>query len=66
MATRQTPQGLAGRIGAAVVLQGDARQAERELPQLQAVTAADVQRVLRRYVLGQPRVTVQYLSGGKA
>lgn len=66
VATRQTPQGLAGRIGAAVVLQGDARQAERELPQLQAVTAADVQRVLRRYVLGQPRVTVQYLSGGKA
>ncbi len=66
ISSRQTPQGQAGRVGTAVLLHGDARQAERELSELQAVRAYDVQRVLRRHVLGKPAVTVQYVNEGKA
>ena len=61
---RQTPAGLAAALGQALVLHGDVRQAERELPELQAVTAADVSRVLQRYVLGTKRITVHYLKQG--
>ncbi len=64
--SRQTPEGQAGKVGRAVLLHGDARQADRELADLQAVRAADVQRVLRRWVLGAPPVTVQYLNEGRA
>lgn len=59
---RQSPAGLANSLGEAVLLHGDARRAERELPELQAVTPADVQRVLRRHVLNGRRVTVHYLA----
>ena len=38
----------------------DARAADREIAELQAVRAADVQRVLRRQVLGAQRVSVTY------
>lgn len=61
---RQTPAGLAAALGQALVLHGDVRQAERELPELQAVAAADVSRVLQRYVLGSKRITVHYLLRG--
>jgi zinc protease len=60
---RQTPAGVAGSLGEAVLLHGDPGRAERELPELQAVQVADVQQVLRRYVLGGRSVTVQYVSG---
>ncbi|MEF7617072.1 pitrilysin family protein [Aquincola sp. MAHUQ-54] len=57
---RQTPQGRAAAAGWAVVNHGDAAQADRELQRLQAVRAADVQRVLRRHVLEGRRVTLTY------
>lgn len=63
---RQTPQGLADAIGRAVLLQGDAREANAELQRLQAVSAADVQRVLRQYVLDSRRVTIDYSQGAGA
>jgi len=70
---RQTPLGLGEVVGMAALLRGDASAANRELAELQAVTAADVQRVLRRDVLKSPRVTVLYgnepaalKKGGKA
>ena len=63
---RQTPQGLAGALGEAVLLYGDARAADRRLAQLQAVTAADVQRVLTHYVLRARRVTIDYVQGAAA
>ena len=58
--SRQTPQGLAGAIGRAVLLEGDAREADRRIGRLQAVQAADVQRVLRQHVLRARRVTLDY------
>lgn len=58
--TRQTPQGLAELAGLAATLRGDAGAAQRDLSALQAVTAADVQRVVRRDVQHGARVTVLY------
>jgi zinc protease len=67
IAGRQTPGGLCDGVGWALVNHGDPRQADGELARLQAVTAADVQRVLRRHVLERPAVTVTYTQqrGGK-
>lgn len=59
LVSRQTPQGQAGAIGHAVLQRGDPRDADRELARLQAVTAADVQRVLKA-MLGRKRVTITY------
>lgn len=59
---RQTPAGQAAAVGQAIIDHGDARRADRELPALQAVGAADVQRVLQRRVLSLRRATVTYLA----
>lgn len=59
---RQTPNGRAAAAGWAVIQYGDARQAEQQLQRLQAVRAADVQRVLRRHVLEAHRVTLSYVQ----
>ena len=60
---RQTPQGLADAIGRAVLLHGDARDADLRINRLQAVRVADVQRVLEQYVLRARRVTIDYVQG---
>jgi zinc protease len=64
--SRQTPQGLADAIGRAVLLYGDARQADAHIVRLQAVRIADVQRVLWRYVLRTHHVTIDYVQGAGA
>ena len=64
--SRQTPQGLADAIGRAVLLHGDAREADRRIARLQAVQAADVQRVLTQYLLRGRRVSVDYVQGAGA
>ena len=66
LVSRQTPQGLANAVGEAVLMYGDARAADRRLAQLQAVQAADVQRVLLKYVLRARRVTIDYQQQVKA
>jgi zinc protease len=60
---RQTPQGQAEAIGRAVLLAGDARDADQRLARLQAVRVSDVQRVLEQYVLRARRVTIDYVRG---
>ena len=57
---RQTPLGQGMAIGDAVISRGDPEGANRDLAELQAVTAADVQRVLKQYVLGHPHATIDY------
>ena len=42
------------------MLEGDAARVNTDLDDLQRVSAADVQRVLRRYVLGAHKVTIDY------
>ncbi len=60
---RQTPQGKAMAVGQAILFHNDAGFADRDLAQLQAVSAGDVQRVLQRYVLQAKRVTIDYTQG---
>ena len=60
LVARETPQGRAHAIGEAVILQGDASAVNRDLIDLQTVSAADVQRVLKHYVLDAKRVTINY------
>jgi len=60
LTSRQTPLGLASAIAEAAVLEGDAARVNTELDDLQRVSAADVQRVMRRYVVASHKVTIDY------
>jgi zinc protease len=62
---RQTPLGKAAALGEAAVTLGDARRVNEELAELQAVTAADVQRVARHYLIDAPEVTIEYVQEAK-
>ena len=57
---RETIDGRAFALGYAFQTEGDASQANRSLTALQAVTAADVQRVARKYLADDRRMTIRY------
>ncbi|WP_293680913.1 pitrilysin family protein [uncultured Phenylobacterium sp.] len=57
---RETIQGRASAIGQALVVQGDPNAVNTELGLLQAVTAAEVQRVARKYLVDERRMTIRY------
>ena len=57
---RQTPEGLASAVAEAAVLEGNAARVNTGLVALQNVSAADVQRVMQRYVKQAHKVAVQY------
>ncbi len=63
---RQTPMGKAMALGEAALIQGDVRRVNEEIAQLQAVTAADVQRVVRTYLIDAPDVEIEYAQEGKS
>jgi len=63
---RQTAQGKAFGLGQAALIEGDPARINGDLVALQRVSAADVQRVLRRYVTGAHSVTIDYLPQAKA
>ena len=60
---RETNEGKADALGDAAVLLGNPARANTDLARLQAVTAADVQRVLRKYFAGAAAkpVVIYYL-----
>ena len=58
---RETVDGRADALGVSWVLTGDAAAANRELAELQAVTAADVQRVAAKYYTDAGRKVIRYL-----
>jgi zinc protease len=62
--SRQTPFGLASAMGEAAVLEGDPARINTGLEELQRVSAADVRRVVRRYVLEARKVTLEYRQAG--
>lgn len=57
---RETLEGLATELGQAVLVAGDPVRVNSDLAAIQAVTAADVQRVARAYLLDEHRVTIRY------
>jgi zinc protease len=63
---RQTAQGIAFALGEATLTGGGPEHVNTDLVALQAVTADDVQRVLKRYVTGAHSVTIDYLPEAKA
>jgi len=62
---RETIDGRAFALGYALVMEGDAAKANSGIAELQAVTAADVQRVARKYLADDRLVVVRYLDEGQ-
>jgi len=58
---RETSDGKALALGEAAVLLGDPKRANTDLARLQAVSAADVQRVMRKYFNEANRLVLYYL-----
>ncbi len=58
---RETVDGQGAELGRAIVLEGDANRVNTDISDLQAVSAADVQRVARLYLKDEQRVVVRYL-----
>ena len=59
---RETAEGRAFEIGFALLVESDARRANTDIAALEAVTAADVQRVAQTYLLDDRRVVIRYLD----
>ncbi|TMH01673.1 MAG: insulinase family protein [Betaproteobacteria bacterium] len=57
---RQTPMGLASAFAEAAVLHGQTAKANTLLDELQQVSAADVQRVMKHYIAGTHKVSISY------
>jgi zinc protease len=58
--SRQTPLGIGSAIADAAVLEGNPERVNTDLEALQRVTPGDVQRVMRRYVVGAHKVVLNY------
>ena len=58
---RETVDGRASAIAQAVIIDGDAAAADRRLARISAVTAADVQRVARRWLRDEASAAIRYL-----
>jgi zinc protease len=58
---RETSNGKALALGEAAVLLGDAGRVNTDLERLQAVTAADIQRVMKKYFTDTNRMVLYYL-----
>ena len=58
---RETSNGKALALGEAAVLLGDAARVNTDLDRLQAVTAADIQRVMKKYFADTNRLVLYYL-----
>lgn len=59
---RETNSGKADALGRAAVLIGDASRVNTDIAKLQAVTAADVQRVMKKYFTDTNRVVITYTA----
>lgn len=58
---RETSNGKALALGSSAVLLGDPNRVNTDLAKLQAVTAADVQRVMKKYFTPANRLVIYYL-----
>lgn len=58
---RETNNGKALAVGEAAVLLGDASRVNSDIERIQAVTAADVQRIMKKYFSDTNRVVIHFL-----
>ncbi len=63
---RETVEDRANVLGWSLINTGDAAAADREIADLQAVTAADIQRVAQRYLTDQRSIAIRYLNADEA
>jgi len=63
---RENSSGKALALGEAAVLLGDPNRVNTDLSRLQAVTAADVQRVMKKYFTDENRLVLYYLPEAKS
>lgn len=63
---RETAEGKASTIAQATIIDGDPRAADRDLAAVARVTAADVQRVARKYLRDERSATIRYLPAEMA
>lgn len=61
---RETNDGKAFALGEAIVLEGNAAAVNRSLTRLQAVTAADVQRVMKKWIGDAKPAVITYVAEG--
>ncbi len=62
--SRETAEGKASTLAASVIIDGDPHAADRQLAEIARVTAADVQRVARKYLADAQSATIRYLPLG--
>jgi zinc protease len=62
---RETNDGKAGALGEAITQYHDATYVNRRMTRLQVVTAADVQRVVKKYLIDGKAVVITYTSEAK-
>ncbi len=63
---RETVEGRATTIAQATIIDGDPHAADRQLAEIAQVTAADVQRVARKYLRDERSATILYLPAESA
>ena len=66
LSERETAEGKGMSLGGAALFEGDPERVNTSLARLQAVTAADVQRVAAKYLTPSNRVVVTYGAGPNA
>jgi zinc protease len=59
--SRETAEGKARVLASSVIIDGDPRAADRQLAEIARVTAADIQRVARKYLGDNQSATIRYL-----
>jgi zinc protease len=60
---RETSNGKAFDLGEAIVVDHDANSVNTDLARLQAITAADIQRVVKKYLIDGKPVVITYVEG---
>jgi zinc protease len=63
---RETNSGKAFAVAEAVVMMNDANRVNTDIARLQSVTAADIQRVMKKYFSDNNRVVITYTNEGGA
>src|ERR1022692_2681218 len=65
LGARETAEGQAFALGEAAVSYGDPERVNTDIARLQAVSAADVQRVAQKYFTAENRVVIRYANGNE-